>query len=560
MDNTLDSNNKSQRSVWLCLIVILLLALCFRLAGIWRSEPIDYYPDEDKIARPVFSLANHAQVGLKRDYNWPMCGVIYPFGYALYGLKGWFGPYSYHNILIIQRILSTLVGTGTIFVVFLLMKKLFSVKTALIAASFVAIGKLPVRLDHDGYLRSCVSLIIITVMLLSYDLFDVNKKSNGHEDLKTGRCSMLGFICGWGVAIRWTMVLSVLPISGAMLLSIWYHRKNGDWKTFIKTNIKRIGIIAAIATISFLAGNPDFQFSPEKVMSGVLLQKQQGKVGHYGKFVDRSDSLAYKFSNIAQNMTKCGSIYLFIPGIIATICCFLKPTRAKIFLLWTMFLWLFVLHRNVLPLEKYHLVPFIIMLLLISICLSAGTEYKKHWAKVTAFVLYAFLIITGSLYTLIWISPYWKTDARILCSRWIKANVSQDSGVTWAPRTHKWMLPGRVVDPSLFKMYPRQARPDKDQYIMASKNMMNVFKKHPPFKPVNPDDWFPSKPPTMNELLIYAEMNNGGGPNLKLVKEFSTKPSFLGLDLRLFGLRPVQDTTSANWAVSLFRVNRKNEK
>ena len=63
----------------------------------------------------------------------------------------------------------------------------------------------------------------------------------------------------------------------------------------------------------------------------------------------------------------------------------------------------------------------------------------------------------------------------------------------------------------------------------------------------------------MSELLLYAEMNAGDGPNLALVKKFCVKPGFLGLDLRLFLQSPNRDTTSANYAVSLFRFKRRGQ-
>jgi len=559
VSNDLNTTTKKLFSGWGYLVVILMLALCLRLAGIWRTEPIDYYPDEDKIARPVFFIAHNGQIGLKRDYNWPMCGIIYPLGYVLYALKGWLGPYSYNSILIIQRVISALVGTAVVFVVFLLMRKICSSKIALIAASLVAIAKLPVRLDHEGYIRSAVSLVIITVMLLSYDLFEVHRDRD-HSHLKTGKCCVLGFLCGWGVALRWTVLLAAIPISGALFLSIWFNRKTGQWKHFTKTNIQRIAIIAAIAVISFLAGNPDFQLAPGKVISGLTLQMRQGKVGHYGRFSDRSNSLTYKLSSVSKNMSNCGSIYLFIPGILATIFCLARPTRPRVFFLWTMIIWLIVLHRSVVPYEKYHLMPFIIMLLLISIGLAVAMENPKRWLRLTSFIVYGLIIVMGCLYTLIWISPHWKTDARLQCSRWIKTNIPRGSGIVWAPRTHKWMLPGGVVDPSLFRMYPRKAEPGKVQYIMGAHKIMDAFKEHPPYEPVDPCDWFPSEPPTKNQLILYHEMNNGGGPNLTLIKEFYTKPSFLGLDLRLFGLKAIQDTTYASQGVSLFRVNTQNKK
>lgn len=139
-------------------------------------------------------------------------------------------------------------------------------------------------------------------------------------------------------------------------------------------------------------------------------------------------------------------------------------------------------------------------------------------------------------------------------------NVPPGSGVTWAPRTSNWAVPGGRISPELFEAYPRQPEPGKYQYIIASRSKLGTFKKHPPARKIVPSEWFPSKPPTMMELNLYYEMNQGGGPNLSFVKSFHTKSRFLGLDLTLFGQSATRETTFANLAVKLFRFNKPRQK
>ena len=538
---------------WIWLIVILSLGLFLRLAGIWRTEPIDYHPDEWVVARPVMSLANEGQVGLKNHYKWPACSVIYILGYSLYGLKGWFGPYSYNSILIIQRVISGLAGTAAVFLSFLLMRKIFSEQTAIFSAALLSVAKAPVLQGHYGTITSIVSLVILAVMLLSCDLFDVEP---GRKcALKTGRCCLLGLIYGLGVAAKWTILFAVIPVSGAFLLSVWYNRKLHRWGEFIKINIQRICLIAGIGVLSFLAGLPDVYFNPEKVFSGLKYEVEHHQTGHYGALTAEEKQLSYRIPKRIETMKDAGSVYLFIPGLLAIVYCLVEPSRWRIFLVWTISIWLAMLCKNKLAGERHHLVPFILMILILSVGLEAMVCSHRKYLRFGGFALFLFLFVMELIYCCIWISPFWRPDARVECGNWIKANVPSGSGVAWAPRTPVWGAPGGVVEPSLFEVYPRNAETGKEQYIIAARSRLNIFKKHPPYKKIVPSEWFPSEPPTMAELKLYAEMNKGGGPNLTLVKEFSTKPSFLGLDLRLFGLDPNEDTTFANRSVSLFRLN-----
>jgi len=535
-------------------MLILASALFLRLAGTWRAEPIDYHADEWVIAQPVYSMVNEGQVGLKTHYKWPGCGVIYTLALVLYPLKAVFGPYSYNSILIIQRVVSALAGTGALFIAFLLMRKMFSVQASLIAAALLAVAKLPVLQGHYGTITSIVSLIVLVVILLSFDLFDVapGKKPK----LRKGRCILLGLICGWGIASKWTVVFAAIPISGAFLLSIYFNRKLNNWPGFIKTNLKRIAIIGSVTIVTFLAANPDFLFAPAKVISGLQYEVIHHQTGHYGSTLAEEKTAAARVYRTIKLLAEPGSVYLLVPALAAFVYCLIRPNRWRLLLIYTLVLWLAMLYRNKLAAERHYLVPFSILLLLFAVALADLFNSNKKPLKLGACSALAVLIIIELLYTCAWISPFWKPDARVRCGRWILENVPRNCGVTWAPRTPNWAAPGMRIIPELFQTYPRQPRPGGDQYIIAARSRLKIFEKHPPSKPVVPEEWFPQQPPSMSELVLYAQMNAGGGPNIELLKKFHAKPSFLGIDLRVFAMDPDRDTTFANQSVTLFRLRK----
>ena len=535
--------------IWVLLVALLLLALGLRLTGIWRTEPINWHSDEYAIAQSAVVLANNGSIGLKPIYNWPSCSVIHPLGHALYALKGWFGPYSYDSILIIQRIISIIASTATVFIIFLVIKKLFSVRAALFAATLVAVAMLPTEQGHYGTITSIVSLIIALVMLLSYNLFDVDR--NGHSRLKAGRCCLLGLLCGWGIAAKWTILLAAIPISGAFFLSFFFQRKTVGLNEFVKINAKRVGIIIGITAVAFLAGIPDIQFAPDKVIEGFNYEMRHHQLGHYGAFTTEEGSWYGRIARTAMMLQRSGNIYTLIAGIVATVFFLFKPTRPKVFLLWTMYAWLAVVFRNFVAAARHHLIPFIVMLMIIAAALDAGTKNRISWLRTACWAAFVFLVIGGILYTCITISPLWRPDSIFEFTKWIKANIPTDNGLIWAPICKP--------DMSLARMYPRRPALGKNLYIIAYNSAMLRFKKHPPSRKIVPSEWFPAQPPTKETFMLYAEMNAGGGPNLTLVKRFYRKPSFLGLDCRLFLQSPGQKRVIANRGVTLFRFNRPKQ-
>ena len=207
-----------------------------------------------------------------------------------------------------------------------------------------------------------------------------------------------------------------------------------------------------------------------------------------------------------------GSIFALIVSGVGIAVYLHKLSRYRIFLLAIIACWLFLIGRNAVPYDRHYLIVYTLMLAVAGEGLAVLMSNSCRIIRNITMCGFGFSLAAMCLYTLIFISPFWKSDARILCSEWIKANVPAGSGVTWAPRTHNWMLPGLVVDPSLFEKYPRIAEKGKDQYILAARGLMQTFKSHPPSKPIDPKEWFPANPPSMEELVLYAEMNAGGRP------------------------------------------------
>jgi predicted membrane protein len=362
------------------------------------------------------------------------------------------------------------------------------------------------------------------------------------------------------MAAKWEVLFAAIPISGAFLLAVWSSKGKIPYRRFFQLNFKRLLIIAFAAVLGFLVAVPDIYFVPDKIVDGLLFEAKHFQTGHYGEVLIEEKELGPCIWRRIEMLCAAGSIYWFIPGMLSLLCCIAKPRREHFLLVWSFIIWMLMLATNELAGERHHLTPFIFMVMMISVGLSIILEIKFRRASVLWSGLLAFLLVVELIYSCIFASPFWKPDARIECANWIKANVPLGSGVTWAPRTYNWMAPGKVVAPWLFQLYPRNPEQGKAQYIIAANAQMNIFKKHPPTRKIVPIEWFPTEPPTEDELRFYAEINAGGGPNLTLVKEFHTKPSFLGLDLRLFAMEPIQDTSSANRAVTLFRVNAPGTK
>ena len=549
---------KMSRRLWLLLAGIVLFALFLRLTGIWRSEPINYHPDDWVIARPVLQLANEGSVGEMTHYKWSACGVIYPLGYTLHALKFVAGPYNYNTILVIQRVMSAVASALAVLAGFLLMRKITSLRAAFFAAALLAVAKLPVLQGHYGTVTSTVSLIIPLLMWLLYDLFDIDSPSSW----KILRCCAVGVLLGWGIAAKWTIFLAALPISGAFFLSCWHNRGQLRWPTFIRMNIIHIVVILVVGAVSFIIAMPDMRHYPQKVREGFAYEMEHNRMGHLGEFTAENSSAPKRIIRTGQMLNRAGGPYLLVAGGLALIVCLARPTRPGVFLIYVMLLWLFVLYRNIVSSERHHLVPFAIMILLLAMALDSLWVNPRRLIAVATKTVFIFLLVSELFYACIAASPFWQPESRLECARWVQQNFPPGTGVAATPMTPTWTIPGTIVggEPMVgyheLKGFSRRPAPGSDMIYLAAHRSLNVFKKHPPDRPVNPKEWFYGTPPSMEVLRLYAELNKEHSDYFTRLRVFFAQPRFLGLDLRFFGQPADKDTVYANRAVTVFRLNR----
>jgi hypothetical protein len=580
----------------LLLLAILLLALALRLAGIWRSEMIDYHPDEWVLAKPIFQIANLGRCDPKTHYKWPGLSTIYTVGYGLRIVKPVFGEYSYNSILIILRAIAALCGTLTVLLSFIFMRKLFDYRSAIITAAIIATSKMFVIQDHYGTITTLVGTMLMAVFILCYDFY--SEQSSLKRTIKKG--GLIGVICGWGIASKWTMVLAVIPVSVSAIYEMAeafirqrrYSRqdisqqqvshasqisrqrskkrrrieaakniKKTDNKKIFTQSINRVVwrsvYVLTALLITFAIFAPDIFENFPKVKEGLQYEMKHHMTGHYGAVL--SNQIVDKLSDIYRYINKSTYYPWGLVGLAGVIYSIVKPDKRKIFLLAVLFLWTaVVLRHKVIPLRHYT-VTILIIYCFAGILTGRLLSLKYKYVRLSVTVLICASFAASILYTCIWVSPFWLKDGRIGAAEWIRENAEKDDGVTYVPRDirhHRWLVPGFNFSKDIITDYPRVAAEGKEQYIIISQNTLNKFKKYPPGIEINKDDWFPDTPPTQQELIFYQKLNDGGG-EFELVYKSILKPEFLGLSLSVFGESQYRTLSPASLQVRVYRV-RKN--
>jgi len=168
------------------------------------------------------------------------------------------------------------------------------------------------------------------------------------------------------------------------------------------------------------------------------------------------------------------------------------------------------------------------------------------------------------LYACVAMSPFWKPGACLEFARWLQQNMPPGTAVVMTPFTPVGTVPGsKVWDQPMvgyeeLKQFPRRPVRGRGMVCLAAHRSLNRFKKHPPDRPINPQEWYYGKnPPTIEILRFYAELNKEQSDSYAQLKRFYAQPSFLGFDLRFFVQSAKKDSVYANRGITVFAPKGK---
>ncbi len=270
----------ARRWAWPVLAAILLAALGLRLWGIEQGLPYVYNIDEAGHFVPkAVAMSAH---GLNPHYFVNPPGLTYVLHLVL---VLWFGAghsltheYALHpdRVFLLSRVVVAVLGSGAVWLLYLLGARLFDRRVGLLAAALEAVAFLPVYYGHLA-LNDAATLLPLTLSLLG---------SAGV--LRHGRVrdyAIAGLGLGFACAFKYTAGIAVLPLAAAAAL----HYLDGASPPQAASGHGRrvlLGLASAGACAlgAFLLANPyallDFhRFHSELVHQSSLSEEAQGKLG-----------------------------------------------------------------------------------------------------------------------------------------------------------------------------------------------------------------------------------------------------------------------------------------
>ncbi|MBN1493511.1 MAG: glycosyltransferase family 39 protein [Candidatus Omnitrophica bacterium] len=501
------------------IFVLMVLSFCLRIIPISWGVPIGLYskrfhPDEVKL---YTTIINFPSVYLETS-QFPAYGTTmqYIVGMVMLPIKfivvKILSARDYYKLIaiIMGRLASVIFGTGSLYLVYILGKKLFSPMTGIIAAAFLSCSFYHV-------LNSPLCTVDITMgffLLLTFISFIhlYNKKSIG-SSLIFGMC--IGLLMGTKI----TSGMFVAPACIFFLLPAF--RKDGFNQIVFFRQLKLICISLLVGGIVFILFHPH------------IFRDISGYVGFYTRekihWVDRYRSLGvnvicqwYEETRIAVGLYV--TVLAFI-GLFYSI----RGARPHAFLL-VVFLIAYYMFWRYFTVARYiaTIAPFLCLIAAYTCCQFIGS---KHVFMKIAGWSFVFLTICSSIYSCVSGIYLRLHDTRITASQYIEETIPAGTTVgvgsvseqyTW--KTHAWRMPkfdfNRYIEKNLLE-YP-------DIIIMRQDDIDKVTESIKDNK-VNEDyvlddkyanEWYRYSCPTPEIFMFYDDVFMKKDSPYEVVKRF----------------------------------------
>lgn len=430
------TNHKN--STTLLLIGVLLLAAILRLYQLDFGRPFLYHPDEIKLVTQAGRLLEtrfmdkDAYFGIRvypPFYTYMLAGAMGV--YILGGLvTGHFESLSSvtqayqtdpFQFFMVSRLLVVLMGVATVYLLYLLAKRLYSNKIALIAALLLAVSFLHVRNSHFGTVDVPSTFLGIWTIYLAVLI------------QQTGRLNyymLSGILLSLAVATKFSMGLLVLPI-------VFAHFSRSPVREWLKALVdKKIWLTAVVSFVTFLIACPIIWLDFQETWGGILGTsrfEKVGKIGSGGGFLsywtgDQSDGFGAFYPNSIPATFGIVLTILMIVGIVLLIVRFRKGDWLLIsFLIPTYYLFEHMsikAMRHLLPLA-----PLFVLAAAIALFWLADRLDFRGFRPVLISLVLVFVCVWNGLVSINYMNDLSSIDPRTEASAWIAESIPENSTV-----------------------------------------------------------------------------------------------------------------------------------
>jgi hypothetical protein len=520
----MSSVNKLQTHHWI-LILILITGLAFRLTGIfWGIRFLNpytgtYHPDEPKIIDGAVKFPGH--ILENTDLRYPTL-MHYSIGLISLPLKYLIPADTKKDIrfdivTIIGRLFSISAGIGAVVFTYLLTKKIFDKRTALLASFLLSFSMYHVI--NSSWATTDVSISFFLVLFLFLLINAVERNTSVYY---IGAGIALGFLIG----TKYTGALAlisfiVIVFSNQILKDPSTSLTTRLYKTFSCNNL---WLLVITALIIFLLSTPGIIVHPDAFINS--LSYEINRLDQYQ--LPRTDIRVW--TKQFKYLSNAVGVPIAVTAIIGVIIS-LKRRNA---IVWSLVLLIFIFSLyfgNSLS-SRYYIFIMPLLAVFASAALSTPLNSPNRIIHITGIA--AIVVVAGySLFysTVAIMSRY--PDTRTLAAEYIDTFIPEGSsiGIGYTSLDYKWTHPWRY--PKIyFENFEYVDFLDEPEYLILSSYDFGMIRKTIQSGVLNLDnslpeqyyrDWYRYSPPSPEIFKFNKELMTGSKSKYELIKIFFPK-------------------------------------
>lgn len=506
--------------VVLFLIILLLVSFILRFSGVfWGIPPYDtnyYHPDEPKVIDGAYRFP--ADILTREDLRYPTA-LHYLIGIITWPIKmvnQQPDSVTYRTIYLSGRLLSVVLGTATVLLLYWLARRQYNVRTSLVAA--IALAFMMYHVTNSSWSTTDVATSFFLTLFLLLLLITLDRNS-------IWLAMMTGAALGLLVGTKYTGGLAVFPFT---ILILGYAFRNTQEegvtvKKYLSAFKNRLfWIICLTAIIIFFISTPSILLRPSAFITSI--QAEQGRMAQARLPLYQLEI----WKNSFVDLTIAVGIPLAITSCLGLIVCLVRRRTFEAALAILVIIFFLYFDNALLPRYIILIMP---VLALISGCfIESLLSSKQSWVKVFGWGITFVVLAFSLLYTIQGVLSRYP-DTRTQAAAYVRRNIPPGSeiGIAYSSeefgwKNHFWRYP--KID---FKRYKELDFLEKPEYLIVSDYDSKLFKDTLQRSILLEDmtlpkayvhEWYGNSSPSPEIFTFYKELFSKDSP-YELVQKFA---------------------------------------
>lgn len=442
--------NKNLVWRWSAIAVLSLAAILRACALTWglpnQLHGYSYHPDEFLTVGAAFNVFSNSTLNT-HFYNYP---TLYPYLCSFFqGIASASGFATDFGLYLACRIVTVLMGTGTVAVVMFGISGLYGRKAGLISGLFIALSAIHVQHSHFATV-DVPSTLLVAASLVSSLLF-----------MKKGAVKWIiwaGVFAGLAAGTKYNAGLVVFAAIVAPFLC--------EQKLPL---VKRAGlaVFASIYTVAaFIISTPAILLYSSEFMHGIDYELKHSSEGHGLVFAGTGPGILYAFHNLAWAV----GIPMLILLIASVVYAVVNKRRDSLVILAFVIPYFVLMLMSQVRFVRYEIPLLPGFAIICGIAASSIFDLEKKWIKGIGSIT-ALILLSGFIYSLSLITLFCNSDTRDEALQAVRGEMSATDAVGFLDTP--WFY-----SPPLTKMLGYGTTVTRQKAVDESGGLISIIKDH----------------------------------------------------------------------------------